>query len=136
MDVDITWFFTTCHDPSQYSPSTEGCVGGEFRRAWHEAMEKVMRAPLLTTESELEAARKYFMNTGEWSPEEVRWWSGDEVQAMLIQTIASQMRECRIGAYSTDEDWARYGEDVSDGRYPSNIYRGHDDRIYFDFGGD
>ena len=132
MEVNITWFFTTCADPMQYSASVAEYGDRVVQLTWHNALEKVMRAPLLTTEAELKAARDYFKETGAWSREEVRSWSGDEVQALLTQEIASQMRECVIGAYSTGEDWERYEEEARTGRVPSNIFRGDDGLIYFD----
>jgi hypothetical protein len=53
-----------------------------------------MRPPLLDTEEKLEAMRDFAKSSGGWTEEEIGEWSADGLNALFLQWIAGDVRQC------------------------------------------
>jgi hypothetical protein len=134
MDIDITDFVAT-EAPMDYSASVAelGHTAGED--TWRAAKERAAEGPrLLDTPDKLQALRDDARDTGAWSAEEIAAWSDDDCEALLIQMISGDMREGGISADMSDDDWAEYEAEASQGSISGRISRGDDGRIYFYLG--
>ena len=138
MEIDITDFVT--HGETwgfSGSVMTHGANAGPD--TWAASKEQAKREPMLTTEEQLQAMRDFALSSGGWDEEGVAKWDADELNALLIQWIAGDMREngmdeCDIA----DFDWAAHQREVEFGEVCGRIYRvdveGHPlfGRIFFD----
>lgn len=132
MELDISKFFFNCEEPEQYSASVMEMGDCAGRMTWENACREARVAPILHTEEEYDAVRRYIKAFGAWSETEIANWSPEELNALVIQFIAGNMRETGLGPDSTDDDWAEYEAGASKGRFASNIFRGDDGQVYFD----
>jgi hypothetical protein len=93
---------------------------------------------LLDTEDKRAAFRAFVLSSGGWTEDEIAGWSDAELNALLIQWIAGDVRDMfpgvRIFGDIAREQWAIAGaEDTSTAAIsgPANLYHGDDGRIYF-----
>ena len=131
MELDITDFFLGCDDPQQYSASNAELGAIAWQVTWRNATETARDVPLLRTQEEIAAAQKYFASMGEWSKHEVRQWPLEELNAMLIQDIASSMREGNLNSHATPENWEYYAALTHTGQVSGNLFKSDDGRIYY-----
>lgn len=87
--------------------------------------------PLLDTEEKKQAFRDWVKESGGWSREEIAAWDDSELNAMLLQWIAGDVREVFGDADFADWDWAEYEKDAHAGRISSNLFRTEDGQVYF-----
>lgn len=59
---------------------------------WDNSRRYARNNPLLL-EEQIDDARKYFKSYGAWSEDELRAWTAEEVQGMVCQEVASEIRE-------------------------------------------
>lgn len=78
-----------------------------------------------------EAFRDFVKESGGWTVEEIAAWDDTELNALCLQWIAGDVRECFGDADFADWDWAEYEEDCEAGRSPSRFFRA-DGKVYFD----
>lgn len=90
MDINITSLLGT----DMYEFSHSAAEGGENagRNTWKAALEGPR--PLLNTPEEVEAFRGYVKKFGAWDYEEIAAWDENECQALFLQFIAGDVREC------------------------------------------
>ena len=125
MEIDITPYVTQ-HDCRQYASSVaESGMQNIGRITWGNAMRHVS-ADHIVTGDQLEETREWFAEFGAWSREELSEMSDQEINALLIQFIAGDVRE--IEAY---DDWEDYEQAAEDGQVRRNISRGDDGKYYF-----
>lgn len=60
---------------------------------WNNALEYSKKYPLLKNTSEVLEAKAYFRSFGAWSDEEVSRWGYQDVNALLVQEVASDVKE-------------------------------------------
>jgi hypothetical protein len=133
MEIDITSFITGT-DTWAFSGSvaTHGANAGP--NTWNAAKDQASREPLLNTEEELDALLNWAKETGAWDAEERASWSKEEINALFIQLIAGDMRECGMDAVDLEGfDWAEYEARASEGQISGNIFKADDGRIFYAF---
>jgi hypothetical protein len=86
---------------------------------------------LLHTPEHKEAFRDWVQSSGGWTREEIDAWTDAELDALLLQWIAGDIREAFGDAEPSEWDWAQYEADASAGRISSNLFRTDDGRVYF-----
>jgi hypothetical protein len=125
MEIDITPYMTQ-YDCRQYANSVaESGMQNIGRITWDNAMRHVS-ADHIVTGDQLEHTRDWLAEFGAWSEEELAEMSDQEINALLIQFIAGDVRE--IEAY---DDWEDYEQAADDGQVSGRIYRGDDGKFYF-----
>ncbi len=131
VEIDITRFFNEAA-PMDYSASVAEIGTDAGPSTWRAACDDSPDYPeLLATEDQREAFRGFVRSSGGWTDKEIRQWSDDELRALFIQWISGDMRECGMLPGLTEDEWREIESRQSEGRTPSNIYRGDDGRIYF-----
>ncbi len=129
MEIDITHMI----EDADTMPCLAGSVAELGSNAgpytWSNSKDYAKKNTLLSTDAELEEARQYFKEVGFSESDEMEQWSTEEINALLIQFIASNIR--KMNSYDTEEE---YQEAAKDGRCHSNIFKGDNGRWYFYMG--
>lgn len=129
MELDITHMM----EDANVMPMLSGSILEHGRDAdritWRNSVAYGHAHPLLTCDSDREAARRYFAEFGAWSWEEIVAWSDDELNGILCQDIAGNIREMDVA-----EDYTDYRRLAEAGKVSGNIYQGSDGRWYFYMG--
>jgi hypothetical protein len=129
MELDITHMVEQSDDMATLSGSAAewGQNAGQF--TWNNSKNYGMIHPLLKTDADRDEARKYFAEFGAWTREEIAAWSEDELQGIVCQEIAANIREMDVA--DSYEDYQALSEA---GTLSGRIYRGDDGRWYFYLG--
>lgn len=92
MEIDITPLLTE----DQFALSHSRAEGGENagRNTWNAALERAEEIPLLDTPQKLDAMRDLALESGGWNQEEVDAWTPQEVNALFLQWVAGDCRQC------------------------------------------
>lgn len=123
MEIDIT-DFVTYNETWAFSGSIMTHGPNASRQTWNAAKEEASRAPLLKTESELDAMRAWMKDTGAWDKAEREAMSVQELNALFIQLVSGDMRESGMDDCDIEDfDWSEYYERASDGQISGNISR-------------
>lgn len=128
--LEITEFFNNAA-PMDYSASVAEIGANAGADTWRAACDDSSDYPLLRDDSTLEAFREFVIASSGWSESEVHGFTATELNALAIQWVAGDMRECDIGPDSSPADWAEYESRASEGIVPSRIWRNDDGRVYF-----
>ena len=93
MEINITSLLDQDMFPFSHSRAEGGENAG--RNTWNASKEhaSTIRPPLLSTPEQFQEARDHFKEYGAWSEEEIATWSDNEIQALLLQDIAANVRE-------------------------------------------
>lgn len=123
MELDITEFFNEAR-PADYSASVAelGAHAGEI--TWNRALVAARRWNLLDTPDKQAAFRAHVRGFGAWSDAEIEGFSLVELNALLIQLIAGDIREARLDNRTT---WAEYEASGNGGA----LFQGTDGRVYY-----
>lgn len=126
MEIDITEMIENKDDMCMLSGSVMelGCTAGEV--TWRNSKAYAANHVYLKTSEEIQEAKDYFGAFGAWDDEEREAWSDKEVNALLIQYIAGDMRE--MEGYETEEE---YFADQIECTVSSNIFKTEDGRYFF-----
>ena len=129
MQIDITDFFNSCNPSALSASQLElGARAGEI--TWNNSMAEAAKEPkLLDTEEKQTTFREWVKPWGGWSDEEIAAWNVQELNALFLQWIASDMRES--GLDKPNPDWDDYRKGCEAGQYHSSFWRSDDGRIYF-----
>ena len=90
MEINITHLLETDLFPFSHSRAEGGENAG--RETWDAAL--IGPRPLLNTPEEFEAFRDHVGEFGAWSEEEIAAWDNNECQALFLQLISGDVREC------------------------------------------
>lgn len=135
IELDITEFFNT-ECPRDYSASVAELGPTAGRDTWQAAVENAPEHHFVNDDNRDDVIA-HFLAYGAWDESELEACSNDELCAMLIQDISSEMREAGIGG--PDTDWDGYGEGCEAGRYRGSFFVNVEDpknpRVYFTIGG-
>jgi hypothetical protein len=99
---------------------------------WANAKEEAGDSPLLSAE-QLDEARAWFRGFGAWNREELAAMSADELNALLIQFVAGDIREAQSLCPSDNDDgidWPEYETLASEGTLRGSLFP-HEDRVFF-----
>jgi hypothetical protein len=106
---------------------------------WKASLSQAEETPLLDTPEKLQAMRDFARSSGGWDQEEIDAWTPTEINALFLQWVAGDIRQCPgtsgDRADSLEEiDWQATQEMQEEGRIPSCLYRADDGTIYFYLG--
>lgn len=73
---------------------------------------------MLKTAEQLQAARDYFRDSGGWSAEEINSWNTDDLNALMLQFVAGDLREYLEFEAKTPEEFEKWNQN-----YGGRIYR-------------
>lgn len=130
MELNVTRFFAEAC-PKDYSASQAELGPSAAADTWRAANDDSAEYPLLDTDEKRDAFRAFIRSTGGWDAEEIAAWSDVELNALCIQCVAGDIRECRMEPGMPDDEWQRVRRDQEAGRIPSNLYRAEDGAVYF-----
>lgn len=131
MELNITKFFNECA-PMDYSASIAEIGRHAGAYTWRAACDDSPDYVILDTEDKRAAMRRYVKGFGAWSEDEIASWSDVELNALLMQMIAGDIRGADL---STDSpDWDKHQRDSEEGRVSGQLYRGDDGEIYYYIG--
>jgi hypothetical protein len=92
MELNITRFFRDAA-PMDYSASRAEIGNDAAKLTWRAAVDDSESFMLLDTDDKRDAFRAHVREFGAWSQEEIAAWSAVELNALLLQMIAGDMRE-------------------------------------------
>lgn len=123
MELDITEFFNEAR-AADYSASVAeiGEHAGEI--TWNRAIVAARRWNPLDTPDKQAAFRAHVRGFGAWNDAEIEGFSPVELNALLIQLIAGDIREARLDSGTT---WEEYEA----GENAGSLFMGTDGRIYY-----
>jgi len=128
LEINITQFITeTC--PRDYSASCAEMGDNAGALTWSHAVEDSTEWNFLDTEDKRDAFRAFVCELGGWTEAEIAAWSDVELNALCIQWIAGDIRECL--EWEVDDVWANYQEMAEAGQVNSNLYRAEDGSVYW-----
>lgn len=128
MEIDITDFFNNCA-PMDYSASCAELGDSAGADTWRAACDDAPDYDLLDSDEKRQAFREHIAGYGAWGADEIAGFSDLELNALLMQFIAGDIREADLDGTATD--WEAYEADDSQAH---NIGRGDDGRVYYYLG--
>ncbi len=134
MEIDITEFFNSeTVDMSDISGSVMEHGPNAARITWNNAREASKEYRVLDSVEKDEAAREFLAGFGAWTREEIDAWDDNDLNALILQFIAGDIRETPdmdVG----DWDWGLYQRLAMEGAVAGRMYRGDDGRVYYYLG--
>lgn len=124
MELDITEFFNEAR-PADYSASVAELGEHAGQITWNRAVVAARRWDLLDTDDKAAAFVAYIRGFGAWSDAEIEGFSLVDLNALLIQLIAGDIREAGLDSGTT---WEEYNASENAGR----LFQGIDGRVYYD----
>lgn len=131
LEVDVTILIDEI-DPSEISGSRAERGDNAAQETWANAKEATAESPLLQSDEERESARSYFAGFGAWEDDEIAAWSDNELDALVLQYAAGDLRElqsCAPGDGLGDIDWDKAERLQSEGTCAGSLFV-HDDKLY------
>lgn len=130
MHIDITEFFKA-EDPGVYSGNAieYGVNAGAI--TWANSMAGAKTYKHLDDDEKREAWRRWVEGSGGWTWEEIQAWTNDELEALFIQWVSGDMRECGLEGCFEDLDWEEYERRAQAGNCPSTIWKDDEGRVFF-----
>lgn len=125
--VDITDFLAR-ESMRDYSASVAEIGNNAGPATWAASVENAPDWQFIP-EDQIDYFREWVASSGGWTRDEIKAWSDNELQALCLQWIAGDVREC--DADSPDADWERIRKDQENGRIPSTVYC-QDGRVYWE----
>lgn len=130
-EIDVTDFLSG-HRLKYFSGSIAELGNDAGPQTWAECTDKAEEWKPLDSDEKRETFRAFVESSGGWTEDEIAAWSDAELNALCIQWIAGDARECGIeGEYLDSVDWAQIEQDQQDGKISGSLYRGDDGRVYW-----
>ena len=111
------------------NPATLGDNAGQV--TWSASLETSDEIMLIDSAERKEAFKDFVQSSGGWKREEIDAWSDRELNALLLQWIAGDVREAFGDADFADWDWNDYRKDAEAGQVSSRLWRADDGKVYF-----
>jgi hypothetical protein len=128
MELDVTHMIEDADAMPTLSGSIAELGNSAGRITWNNSLAYAAARPLLNAE-QIEEARNHFAEYGAWSREEIAAWSEAEVQGLVVQEVASWIRE--LEHYDSEADYFAAAER---GNVSGSLCRGDDEKWYAYFG--
>jgi hypothetical protein len=110
MHINITPLLSLDMFPLSHSAAEGGQEAG--RNSWKASQETSaeIQPPLLDTEEKLQAMRDFARSSGGWTREEIEAWPPEEINALFLQWIAGDTRQCPamlegVSFYEKGSEW-------------------------------
>lgn len=133
-EIEITALVTDTDSPFvPFDMSNNRATLGDDagRLTWQASKECGESIDLLNSPERIEAWKDWVRSSGGWNQEEIDAMPHADLNALLLQWIAGDIREAFGDADCADWDWTKYREDSEAGRISSTLFITEDDRIYF-----
>jgi hypothetical protein len=128
VEINITKFFNeSC--PRDYSASMCELGNGAADITWRAAVDDSEDWMFLDDDDKRDQFRVFVRSSGGWSDDEIAAWSNIELNALLLQWIAGDIREGL--EWDCNDVWANYQEMSEAGQVNSNLCRADDGQIYW-----
>lgn len=120
MDIDITSL--------EHEKTLKYCYAHPRGSEWKTACER--KANFLKTKEEFSAMRYWMRDSGGWEDEEISEMSEDDLNAIFLQLVASEIRDIGVSTLA-EVDWKKYNADENSS---GMIYGTKKGKIYFYLG--
>lgn len=131
MEINITDLFNM-GQAHLYSASKAELGESAGQITWNNALKAADEYNFLDTGEKRSAFREFVAQTGGWSRNEIFKWTRSELNALLIQFVAGDIREA--GLDTPFPDWGQYQEDCEAGLVSGRIFRADDNQVYYYIG--
>ena len=136
MEIDITHFVRTA-ETHNFSASRAELGDNAGKITWDNAVREAASTQLIS-ETDRDEFESWVRDFGAWSQDEIKAWSLDECNALLIQYLSGDLRELKSLCYSdSDEfgiDWNEAEKLSHAGTIGGRIFKSDDSRVYFYMG--
>ena len=130
IELNITEFYNnTC--PRDYFASVAEIGASAGPDTWRAACEDSPDYMILDTDDKLQAMREHVRGFGAWSDEEIAAWTDTELNALLLQCIAGDIRESCLSDGGT---WAEYYEQGKQGIVSCTLFADDNGAVYYTIG--
>ncbi len=130
MEINITAYFKNELCPMDFSASIAEIGNNAGRDTWQAAIEESEDLTLLDTPEKVEALKADMISAG-MEEEEINAMTDLESNALFIQLISGDIRECSEYLEQTPIDWSGYENDENKA---GRLYQGTDNEIYYYLG--
>ena len=131
MEINITRFFNEAA-PMDYSASVAEIGANAGSDTWNAANDDADTWNMLDDADKLDAMRSWIKSSGGWSAEEIAAFSDKDLNALFIQFVSGDIRECL--EWDVPDVWAHYQELAEQGTVSSNLFKATDGQVYFYLG--
>ena len=126
--VDITDFLAQeCMRDYSASAAEIGANAGAY--TWQACIDNAPEWKFLKPEN-FDDFRAFVRSSGGWNDDEINAWNDNELQALCLQWIAADVRECGID--KPGADWTKIRAGQESGFIPSSIYRDESGRVFWE----
>jgi len=131
MEIRITHLCNAETPFRDYSASVAELGQDAGRVTWQAALDDALDYALFS-ESDCDEIRDYFRGFGAWSAEELHAMDYQKLQALLLQSIAGDIREVPSDAEEfSPEWWEDYVHFAERGTVSGRILRSEDGEVYY-----
>lgn len=130
MELNITEFYNNA-SPRDYSASVAEIGANAGPDTWRAACDDSPDYMILDDDDKRQAMREHMRGFGAWSDAEIAAWSDTELNALLIQCIAGDIRESFLADGGT---WAMYYQQAEQGIVSSRLFSDDNGQVYYTIG--
>lgn len=123
LEINVTCLLDDV-DPSEISGSRAERGDNAGQETWQNAIDATAEAPLLKPQ-ERDYARAFFGTFGAWDDDEIEAWTDNELDALVLQYAAGDLRElqsCAPGDGIGNIDWTEAEKLASEGTVSGSVY--------------
>ena len=128
MQINITRFYNEAC-PMDYSASVAEIGSNAGPDTWQAAKDDAGDWNMLDTDEKRQSFRDWVKESGGWSHEEIAAWDNVEINALFVQWVSGDIRECL--EWDVEDVWANYEEMAQAGRVSSNLWRDDQWQVFF-----
>jgi hypothetical protein len=129
MELDVTHMVNDADNMPMLSGSRAELGQDAGAITWNNSKAYAAENLLLTDDTARQQARDFFKGFGAWSEEEIAAWTDLDLEALVCQFIAGDIRE--MEGYETETE---YREASEQGQVSGHLYTGDNGRWYFYLG--
>lgn len=126
MELDVTHMVENADDMPELFGSVAELGQNAAKYTWNNAKAYAEDKPLLTNDDMRDNAREFLKGFGAWEAEEIAAWTDTELNALIVQFIAGDIRE--MEAFDSEEE---YREASENGQVSGRLGKGDNGRWYF-----
>jgi hypothetical protein len=129
MELNITHMVESADDMPTLSGSQAELGRDAGKITWNNSKAYAEANPILPDDDARDVARQWLQGFGAWSEAEIAAWSNQELDALVIQFIAGDIRE--MEAFESEAEYQKAAEDGTAG---GRIYKGDSGQWFFYLG--
>ena len=128
MQINVTRFYNEAA-PMDYSASVAEIGANAGQDTWQAAKDDAGDWNMLDTDEKRQAFREWVKPFGAWDDDEIVAWSDVELNALFVQWVSGDIRECL--EWDVEDVWTNYQELAEAGQVPSNLWRDDQGQVFF-----